>query len=219
MPMNLLNKLIGLIYPCKCVFCDRVLKSGDICLDCERKLPYTRGDSIVQKLPFVDKCVSPLYYKDDVRLSVHRYKFRGCAAYSRRYGELMSACVENNLDCGRIDVISWIPLSRQRLRTRGYDQARLIAEEMSRRLGIACVPTLKKIRNNKAQSLSRDAKQRRENVSGVYAVADGVQLEGKRVLLVDDVVTTGSTLSEGARMLRRAGAKAVSAATLARHED
>lgn len=96
------------------------------------------GDSVAQKFPFIDKCVSPLYYKDKVRTSVHRYKFGGCPAYSRRYGILMSDCVENNLDCRSIDVISWIPLSKKRLRQRGYDQARLIAEEISSKTGLPC---------------------------------------------------------------------------------
>lgn len=122
--MKILDLITHLLYPWKCVFCESVLKDTDICHECEKKLPYTVGDSVAQKFPFIDKCVSPLYYKDKVRASVHRYKFGGCSSYSRRYGILMSDCVENNLDCRSIDVISWIPLSKKRLRQRGYDQAR-----------------------------------------------------------------------------------------------
>ena len=70
-----------------------------------------------------------------------------------------------------------------------------------------------------AQSLTRDAKQRRENVAGVYALDDGADVSGLRILLVDDVVTTGATMSEAARILRKAGAKSVFGVTLARHED
>lgn len=217
--MKLLEYIAGLIYPDKCVFCEKVLERGDICLKCAAELPYTKGDAISQKFAFIDKCVSPLYYKDKVRESIHRFKFRGCSAYGRRYGAMLAECVENNLDCGSIDVISWIPLSKKRLRSRGYDQARLIAEELSKRTGIACAPLLKKVKDNKAQSLSRDVGQRRKNVAGVYAAVDAAAVSGKCVLLVDDVVTTGSTLSESARMLRKAGAKAVYAAALARHED
>ena len=69
------------------------------------------------------------------------------------------------------------------------------------------------------QSKASDAKQRSENVSGAYQVTDGAEVKGKYILLVDDVVTTGSTLSEAARMLKKAGAKAVYCAALARHED
>lgn len=217
--MKILDLIAHLLYPWKCVFCESVLKDTDICRECEEKLPYTVGDSAMQKFPFIDKCVSPLYYKDKVRASVHRYKFGGCSAYSRRYAALMSDCVENNLDCRSIDVISWIPLSKKRLRQRGYDQARLLAEEIAAKTGLPCRQLLQKVKNNSAQSLTRDAKQRRENVAGVYALDDGADASGLRILLVDDVVTTGATISEAARILRKAGAKSVFGVTLARHED
>jgi len=217
--MKILDLIAHLLYPWKCVFCESVLKDTDICRECEEKLPYTVGDSAMQKFPFIDKCVSPLYYKDKVRASVHRYKFGGCSAYSRRYAALMSDCVENNLDCRSIDVISWIPLSKKRLRQRGYDQARLLAEEIAAKTGLPCRQLLQKVKNNSAQSLTRDAKQRHENVAGVYALDDGADVSGLRILLVDDVVTTGATMSEAARILRKAGAKSVFGVTLARHED
>ena len=217
--MKILDLIAHLLYPWKCVFCESVLKDTDICRECEEKLPYTVGDSAMQKFPFIDKCVSPLYYKDKVRASVHRYKFGGCSAYSRRYAALMSDWVENNLDCRSIDVISWIPLSKKRLRQRGYDQARLLAEEIAAKTGLPCRQLLQKVKNNSAQSLTRDAKQRRENVAGVYALDDGADVSGLRILLVDDVVTTGATMSEAARILRKAGAKSVFGVTLARHED
>lgn len=217
--MKILDLIAHLLYPWKCVFCESVLNDTDICRECEEKLPYTVGDSAMQKFPFIDKCVSPLYYKDKVRASVHRYKFGGCSAYSRRYAALMSDCVENNLDCRSIDVISWIPLSKKRLRQRGYDQARLLAEEIAAKTGLPCRQLLQKVKNNSAQSLTRDAKQRRENVAGVYALDDGADVSGLRILLVDDVVTTGATMSEAARILRKAGAKSVFGVTLARHED
>lgn len=217
--MKILDLIAHLLYPWKCVFCESVLKDTDICRECEEKLPYTVGDSAMQKFPFIDKCVSPLYYKDKVRASVHRYKFGGCSAYSRRYAALMSDCVENNLDCRSIDVISWIPLSKKRLSQRGYDQARLLAEEIAAKTGLPCRQLLQKVKNNSAQSLTRDAKQRRENVAGVYALDDGADVSGLRILLVDDVVTTGATMSEAARILRKAGAKSVFGVTLARHED
>lgn len=217
--MKILDYIVQLIFPWKCVFCDRVLENTDICTECEKSLPYTKGDSIYQKFPFIDKCASPLYYKDAVRKSIHRYKFGGCMAYRGRYSAIMSECAENNLDCGGIDMVSWIPLSRKRYRKRGYDQAKLLADGISKSLGLPCVKTLKKIRNNAAQSTTRDVTQRRANVTGVYCLADGADIAGKCILLVDDVVTTGSTLSEAARTLRKAGAKKIYCITLARHED
>ena len=216
---KIFDYILSLIYPPKCAFCGKVIDKSDICSECEKTLPYTKGDSVYQKFLFVDKCISPLYYKDYVRRAVLRFKFSGCSCYSRRLGAIMSECAENNLDCGSIDMISCIPLSKKRLHDRGYNQAELLAREISKAVDVKFVPTLKKIKNNTAQSTIKDAKLRAKNVIGVYTVTDPETVKGKYILLVDDVVTTGSTVSECARMLKKAGAKAVYCITLARRED
>ena len=216
---KIFDHILSLFYPPKCVFCGKVIDKSDICSECEKTLPYTKGDSVYQKFLFVDKCISPLYYKDYVRRAVLRFKFSGCSCYSRRLGAIMSECAENNLDCGSIDMISCIPLSKKRLHDRGYNQAELLAREISKAVDVKFVPTLKKIKNNNAQSTIKDAKLRAKNVVGVYTVTDPETVKGKYILLVDDVVTTGSTVSECARMLKKAGAKAVYCITLARRED
>lgn len=217
--IKLFDFILDLIYPPKCVFCGTVIDKSDLCRECEKTLPYTKGDSIYQKFPFVDKCISPLYYKDYVRRAVLRFKFSGCSCYSRRLGEIMSICAENNLDCGSIDMISCIPLSKKRLHDRGYNQAELLAKEISKNIGVKYFPTLRKIKNNTAQSTIKDSKQRAANVVGVYRAIDPETVKGKYILLVDDVVTTGSTVSECARVLKKCGAKAVYCVTLARRED
>ena len=216
---KIFDYILSLIYPPKCVFCGKVIDKSDICSECEKTLPYTKGDSVYQKFLFVDKCISPLYYKDYVRRAVLRFKFSGCSCYSRRLGAIMSECAENNLDCGSIDMISCIPLSKKRLHDRGDNQAELLAREISKAVDVKFVPTLKKIKNNTVQSTIKDAKLRAKNVVGVYTVTDPETVKGKYILLVDDVVTTGSTVSECARMLKKAGAKAVYCITLARRED
>lgn len=217
--IKVFDYILSLIYPPKCVFCGTVIDKSDICEECEKSLPFTKGDSIYQKFPFVDKCISPLYYKDYVRRAVLRFKFAGCSCYSRRLGGIMSECAENNLDCGSIDMISCIPLSRKRMHDRGYNQAELLAKEISKKVGVEYLPTLKKIKHNTAQSTIKDSKQRAANVIGAYRVVDAEKVKGKYILLVDDVVTTGSTVSECARILKKSGAKAVYCVTLARRED
>ena len=217
--IKIFDYILSLIYPPKCVFCGTVIDKSDICEECEKTLPFTKGDSIYQKFPFVDKCISPLYYKDYVRRAVLRFKFAGCSCYSRRLGRIMSECAENNLDCGSIDMVSCIPLSRKRMHDRGYNQAELLAKEISKKVGVEYLPTLKKIRHNTAQSTIKDSKQRAANVIGAYSVIDAEEVKGKYILLVDDVVTTGSTVSECARILKKSGAKAVYCVTLARRED
>ena len=90
-----------------------------------------------------------------------------------------------------------------------------MAKAAAEELGLEAVPTLRKIRNTKPQSTMGDAAHRRANILGAYEVIDPVFIKGKRILLLDDIITTGVTASEAARMLLTAGAKEVKLATLA----
>lgn len=219
MSIGIINRILDLIYPRKCVFCGKVIDKGNICKSCSMLLPYTKGDGASQKLPFIAQCLSPLYYDDIVRDAFLRYKFNGVQSYAVCFGKIMAECVQNNLDCSAVDVISCVPLSKKRQRRRGYNQSELLAKEISSTVGVAMTELLQKNVDNTAQSKTNSSKQRLTNVSGVYSMKNGADVEGKTVLLVDDIVTTGATLSECARILRRAGAERVLAVTLARHRD
>lgn len=217
--MSVFDSILDLVFPRKCIFCGKVIKRNDICNECREKLPYTKGDEITQKLPYVSACVSPLFYENEVREAFLRYKFSNEQAYAAKFGRFMADCVKNNLDYEGIDVISCVPLSKKRFRKRGYNQSRLLAKEISERLGIPEEELLRKIKDNPAQSKTKSSKERLINVAGVYSMQKGADVERKTVLLVDDIVTTGATIAECARILRRAGAERVFAVTYARRRD
>ena len=215
--MKILDGLLELFYPTKCAFCHKLTGGDTVCKSCAEKLPLTAGGAQAQKFPFISQCVSPLYYEGDVRESLLRYKFGGLSLYSAVYAGFMAKCIdENQISC---DIITWVPLSRKRLRKRGYDQAKLLAGELSERTGIPCCRLLKKTRNNPAQSGTGGAEKRRANVSGVYTALKPEKIKGKSILLVDDIVTTGATLSECGRILLSAGAGEVRAVTVARKRN
>lgn len=210
--------LLDLIFPPKCVFCKKLLHKGEdgICARCQEHLPWCVGPEAEQSMEFISLCASPLWYQDEVRESFHRYKFKGSRGYAKVYGRLMAQCVRDHL-AGRYDLITWVPLSEQRRKSRGYDQAMLLAEAAALELGDVAAETLTKVRDTGAQSgLGKDDSARRANVLGAYRPTDPELIAGQRVLLMDDVVTTGSTLSECARTLRTAGAADVVCVTLAR---
>lgn len=209
------SALLDLLFPPRCPFCRRLLteRHALLCPDCQRTLPWLEGDSARRTGEFFGVCVSPLAYRGPVREAVHRYKFSGSRSYARPFGQLMAQCVRDQLD-GRFDCVTWAPLSARRLRHRGYDQARLLAEEAARVLEVPALPLLSKTRDTPPQSGLEEAGQRRANVLGVYRAPDAAA--GLRVLLADDVVTTGSTLSECARTLLTAGAAEVVCVTLAK---
>jgi len=179
-------------------------------------LPYTlnggRQDGI-----YYDFCISPLYYRGVVRRSILKFKFRGASGYASAYGKLLADCIRENPDV-IYDIISWVPLSSRRERKRGYDQAMLLALATALSLDDVAAETLKKPHDVQAQSELGGAAERRANISGAYIAADPELVEGKCILLIDDIVTTGSTLDECAGVLLSAGASRVICAALARGE-
>ena len=213
--MKLLQALLGLLYPPKCPFCGRVLERGEdgMCALCEQVLPWTEGPG--GEAAGCDACLSPLWYRDGVREGIHRYKFNGGAAHAELFGTLMARCLADRWD-GTVDLVTWAPLHPRRKKRRGYDQAELLARRVGEAAGIPVLPTLEKVRAAGAQSRLQSEEERRANIAGAYRPLPGVDLAGKRVVLVDDVVTTGSTLAECAACLRSAGAQTVAALTLAR---
>ena len=216
--MGFFSSLLDLLFPPKCVFCGRVLNDSlDYwCDKCVESLPYTlnggRQDGI-----YYDFCISPLYYRGVVRRSILKFKFRGASGYASAYGKLLADCIRENPDV-IYDIISWVPLSSRRERKRGYDQAMLLALATALSLDDVAAETLKKPHDVQAQSELGGAAERRANISGAYIAADPELVEGKCILLIDDIVTTGSTLDECAGVLLSAGASRVICAALARGE-
>lgn len=211
-------RLLDIFFPTKCVFCRKIISTRDwtLCPHCQDSIPWLIGPQAEGTGEFYKVCVSPLFYEGKVRKSIHRYKFNGLKCYASTFGPLMAQCVTDHL-AGEFDLITWVPLSEKRLRKRGYDQARLLAEAMGRELDVPVQPLLKKPKDIVAQSsLKADESSRRANVLGAYQMIDTSQAVEARVLVVDDVVTTSSTLSECARVLRTAGAPQVVCVTLAR---
>ena len=215
--MKCLAYILDLLFPPRCVFCSAILKSGEygFCGECQTKLPWIIGREAEQTFEFVSCCCSPLWYQGDVRESIRRYKFNDCSGYAQTFGNLVAQSISDHL-ADKFDLISWVPLSSKGLKKRGYDQAMLIAQSAAFFLDRTAVKTLCKVGITDVQSSIKDDSARRANVLGAYEVINPETVSGKRILLVDDVVTTGATFSECARVLRTAGAKDVVCVSFAR---
>lgn len=211
--MNLLEFLLNLLFPPKCPFCGRVLDRPGICLACEKDLPRFSGGEAVRRLEGGLPCASALRYEGAARQGILRYKFRGNDSAAEPFGALIAQCAAECFS-GDFDTVTWAPVSRRRLRKRGYDQSELLARAACRLWSTAPVRLLEKRRDNPAQSGLDSARQRRENVRDVYRALPGAA--GRRILLVDDICTTGSTLTACAGALLEAGASSVVCCTLAR---
>lgn len=213
--MRAWEAFLDLVFPPKCPFCQNILDEpgAPVCPRCRETLPWLRGAEARRAVEGTAGCLSPLAYRDGVPEAVHRYKFPGNPSYARSFGLLAAQCVRDNLT-GSADLVTWVPLSRKRRKQRGFDQAERLARAAAEELGLPARGLLEKTRDNGPQSRLEDAAARRANVQGVYRLREE-DLSGLRVLLVDDVVTTGSTLGECARMLQSVGAAEIWGLTLA----
>lgn len=217
--MGVFSGLLDLLFPPRCVFCRKILKADEsgMCRKCSVSISRTQNGG-AQSGEFFSVCVSPLYYEDSVREAILRFKFNDFTVYADVFGKLMAECIEENLK-GSYDIITWVPLSRKRLKKRGYDQAMLLAMSAALKLDDVAVELLRKHTDVPAQSGVGSAEKRRANISGVYEVVDEELVRGKRILLIDDIITTGSTLSECSKTLKYSGAEEIVCCTLARTRE
>lgn len=205
---------MALLFPPKCVFCRALLSKDetDLCANCRQNAPlFSKGKF---KLSFVARWTAVWYYKDTVRQSILRYKFGGRRSYAPFYGRLLAMKLQTS-KMDDFDVLTYVPISRLRKLQRRFDQMELVARAVSEELGIPLTPVLRKVRHNKPQSSLKSAAQRRANALNAYRVIDPEGIRDKRILLLDDILTTGATASECARTLLTAGAREVNFAAIA----
>ena len=197
---------MNLLFPPKCPFCGKVQDVPGICPNCEKDLPWIPGAEALREGPGGLRCAGAVWYEKTVRDALLRLKFQGASEIAEPLGELIARCAAEQFG-GEFDTVTWVPVSKKRLRKRGYDQSELLARSACRFWDIQPVRLLEKKVDNPAQSGIHDGAARRANVLGVYeAVGD---VAGKRILLIDDICTTGATLIECTRMLEDAGAEQV----------
>ena len=216
--MRILNAVGELLFPRKCVLCGKLLEreETDLCRHCRVEAPECAVYST--KFSFLDSWTAVWYYEDPVRGSVLRYKFSSARHYADCYGRMLAMRLLERFPEG-FDCLTWVPISRLRKFRRGYDQVELLARAVGRELGMEPVRLLQKIRNNPPQSGISGPAESRANVLGVYRLKASADVENKRILLLDDVITTGATAGECARVLLTGGASEVhfGAVAAARH--
>ena len=200
--------IMNLLFPPKCVLCGRLLEKDetDFCRNCRVDSPEHHNNKL--KFPFLDSWVAVWYYKGCIRESLHRYKFGGRRHYASVYGRVLAMRLLQEYPEG-FDVLTWIPVSPLRKFKRGFDQVELICRAVGRELDMQPVRLLRKVRHNRPQSGISGQAKRRANVVNVYRAVNPELAAGKRILLLDDIVTTGATAGECARVLLTAGASQV----------
>ena len=211
---ELVRRLLDLLYPPKCMLCRKLLPDSKtcVCSVCMDRLPAHVGAD--PRVRFAERCVATFFYEGALREAFLRFKFGGCPFYAAQLGDWMAVTVRDKL-AGRFDLVCWVPVSKKRRGERGYDQTELLCRRVCESIGASALPLLVKKRHTPPQSGLHEAAARAANVRGAYEIAPEAQIAGKRILLIDDIVTTGETLCECCRVLLTAGAQSVVCAALA----
>lgn len=212
---SLFSSLLNLIFPPRCPICQAVTNAESICPTCMEASFRLEGADAIKIGTSLSRCVSFGRYQDDLRLSMLRFKFSKHPEYAKAYGIALAELVRFYLP-DSYDTISHVPVSPKRLRERGYDQALLLARETAKALGTTAHSLLSKNGENKTQSTLSNPEERLQNVRNIYSVPNPSLVEGKRILLLDDIYTTGATMEEAARTLLAFGAISVIGATVCR---
>lgn len=216
--MKLTDVVMHLLFPEKCALCGKLLEKDelDLCRECRAESPTCPVSHT--KHSFLDSWLAVWYYEGNARGSILRYKFHGKRHYALAYGRLLAMKLQQEHPEG-FDLLTWIPVSNLRKLFRGYDQVELLANAVGKELGMEPMRLIKKIRHNRPQSGIVGQAQRRANVLGVYRVKDPELVRGKKILLLDDIITTGATAGEAGRVLLTAGCSEVhfGAVAAARH--
>ncbi len=221
-----------MLFPRICPVCNRIVSpfGADICTDCIQKLTFVNepvcarcGKPLDEEGDLCSDCANmdhvyekgcaALVYDEYISKSIYRFKYNGKQEFSHFYGRIMSERLGDIIKSWNVEAIVPVPVHRSKLKKRGYNQAALIAKELSKRLKIPVNEALViRTADTKVQK-NLGARERQNNLKGAFKVPRN-SVELNTVLIVDDIYTTGATVDSVARCLKGAGVSSVYSATL-----
>lgn len=206
------NRLLVWLLPNRCPYCTTLIRHDVTeCTVCRVHFPLFPR---IEAVPSGAVCTAPFTYESTVRNAIIRFKFQNKKYYCRSFARLTAQAVSEVYKDMTIDVITAVPLSMTSKRERGYNQSELVARKMAELLNIEYEELLVKQKQNRLQH-ELNFEERLVNVKGVYTARNQQSIKDKTILVVDDVMTTGSTLAECCTVLQQNGAKRVLCAAVA----
>jgi len=223
-----LGGLLDLIFPPRCVVCKEfsrelvcsscwgkvTLIDGDVCQYCGKPTlrPVARCRDCRGKRFYFDWAVSVWHYSGTGKDIIHALKYEN----ARRLAPVLARQALDKLPVSEVfDFITWVPLHRSKKAMRGYNQSEIVAKELAAMEEVEAKKIIKRIRKTSDQNKLAPPK-RRTNVSGAFKLNGSAEISGKRILIVDDVYTTGSTVNECCKTMKDEGAARIGVLTLAR---
>lgn len=213
----LAKNLVNLIYPLHCASCAKPMDAVDefgVCASCRGRIRRNMRAHFASS--GFDSVHSACLYEDVLKELIHAFKYKKRRALSGLFSSILAEFVRTTPGIIKdVDFITFVPLHSDRLRSREFNQSKLLAKMTSESFKIPLTDALDKTKITRSQNeLSRD--ERLLNLKDAFRIRQGTDVAGQTILLMDDVMTTGATLDECARVLKSAGAKEVRCLTLAR---
>ena len=215
--------ILRLIFPPKCIFCGKILDINvdiEVCSGCYSKIKFINGrlspgyedrDYTI----WYDDIICACEYSGIIKDAIQHIKFKDKPSYYRALSEILARGVKKMSGKGMYDIIIAVPLHKKREKQRGYNQMGLVAKELSKILSCKdMTAALIKIKHTETQS-SLLKRERLTNVKDAFKVINVEAIRQKKILLIDDVFTTGATANECSRILKQAGASSVITAVIA----
>ncbi|ACL74478.1 phosphoribosyltransferase [Ruminiclostridium cellulolyticum H10] len=215
--------MIEYFFPPRCALCNAILKAGVaiyICEKCAGEIGYYKNSVTPLNLPvgiqnYCDGILCVGRYSDSLKEALRRFKFSNKPSYYRTFGRLLALKVENTEQKVRFDIIVPVPLYKSKEKTRGYNQAELMAGQVSKILNVPCEKRLlNKTFETKSQSILKK-NERLLNLQDAFVAINQRMIVNKNILLIDDILTTGSTVNQCCKALKEAGAGKVIAGVVA----
>jgi len=231
------NIIFDILFPSICLGCQKYLEKKDnfICDDCyysvklndtlfcpvcqarlaENKKFCNHGSKKSKEFPYLLAPASN-YDNQIIQNLIHYYKYKNFSEISAILGDILNDYVQRtNLPVNDFS-ISCIPLHFIRENKRGFNQSKLLAEIISKNFNLELIDVLIKIKNNPPQAKSKNHKERKNNISGAFQAINPEKINNKNIILIDDVYTSGATMSEAARILKQNGANKIIALVVAK---
>jgi len=212
----ILKKIIAFFYPERCPYCNSIIEAEQIACDrcmkilCDKQQPIIRGARGY-------RCVASFIYDGAVRRALINIKFNEKIQFIPQIAEILAKDIHNCYNGEHFDLITAVPMHPKDQQKRGYNQSELLAKELSRLLEIPYIPTLIKVKRTKKQHHLKYT-ERKTNLSGAFAIIDKARISGKRILITDDIITSGVTLGTCCKTISRAKPDIICAAAIANAE-
>ena len=213
-----MNKFLDFIYPPVCGVCGKLDKNS-ICRKCEIRLNRQAVfgiDDYSRKMRFFSEHIYIFKYDGEIRKMLLKYKFNNKSYIYKTFVNFLKKNEKMCVQIKKYDIITPVPISKKRFKQRGYNQSKLIAKKMAKVMDLNYTDdVLIKNKDNIAQSLL-EKQDRESNVNGVYILRNSKKIKQKNILLIDDIYTTGSTVNECSKILKKADVNKIGIFTLAK---